>query len=74
MPHGLSSYGAQAWLLCDVWHLPRPGIEPVSPALAGGILPSVLTRKSYILPFRAYSVVSKHLFTACIGVYIKKKP
>ena len=76
LEHGLSSYGAQAWLLCDMWHLPRPGIEPVSPALAGGFLPSVLTRKSYILPFRAYSVVRKqvHLFTSCIGICIKKKP
>ena len=76
LEHGLSSYGSQAWLLCNMWHLPRPGIEPVSPALAGRFLPSVLTRKSYILPFRAYSVVRKqvHLFTSCIGICIKKKP
>ena len=24
-----------AYLLCSMWHLPRSGIEPVSPALAG---------------------------------------
>ena len=32
----LSSCGAWAWLLCSRWDLPGPGIEPVSPALAGG--------------------------------------
>ena len=31
----LSSCGAQAQLLRGMWDLPRPGLEPVSPALAG---------------------------------------
>ena len=31
----LSSCGSQAQLLCGMWDLPRPGLEPVSPALAG---------------------------------------
>ena len=31
----LSSCGAQAQLLCGMWDLPRPGLEPASPALAG---------------------------------------
>ena len=31
----LSSCGAQAQLLHGMWDLPRPGLEPVSPALAG---------------------------------------
>ena len=31
----LSSCGSQAQLLCGLWDLPRPGLEPVSPALAG---------------------------------------
>ena len=34
--HRLSSCGTRAHLLCDVWDLPRPEIEPLSPALAGG--------------------------------------
>ena len=34
---GLSSCGSQAQLLCGMWDLPRPGLEPVSPALAGEI-------------------------------------
>ena len=37
----LSSCGARAWLLRDMWDLPRPGIEPVSPALAGGFSTTV---------------------------------
>ena len=34
----LSSCGSRAQLLCGMWDLPRPGLEPVSPALAGGFL------------------------------------
>ena len=35
--HGLRSCGMQAYqLLRGMWDLPRPGIEPMSPALAGG--------------------------------------
>ena len=33
--HRLSSCGSQAQLLHGMWDLPRPGLEPVSPALAG---------------------------------------
>ena len=32
---GLSNCGSQAQLLRGMWHLPRPGLEPMSPALAG---------------------------------------
>ena len=32
---GLSSCGSRAQLLRGMWDLPRPGLEPVSPALAG---------------------------------------
>ena len=31
----LSSCNSGAQLLCSMWNLPRPGIEPVSPASAG---------------------------------------
>ena len=34
----LSSCGARAQLLRGMWDLPRPGLEPMSPALAGGFL------------------------------------
>ena len=31
----LSNCDSWAWLLRGMWDLPRPGLEPVSPALAG---------------------------------------
>ena len=31
----LSSCGSRAYLVCGTWDPPRPGLEPVSPALAG---------------------------------------
>ena len=31
----LSNCGSRAQLLCGMWDLPRPGLEPLSPALAG---------------------------------------
>ena len=38
LEHGLSGCGAQASLLCGVWDLARPEMEPTSPALADGFL------------------------------------
>ena len=38
---GFSSCGARASLLRGMWDLPGPGLEPVSPALAGGFLTTV---------------------------------
>ena len=37
----LSSCGAWAWLLHGMWDLPGPGLEHVSPALAGRFLTTV---------------------------------
>ena len=36
--HRLNSCSMRALLLPSMWDLPGPGIEPVSPALAGGFL------------------------------------
>ena len=44
----LSSCGPWAQLLCGTWDLPGPGIEPVSPALAGGFLTTAPPGKSLI--------------------------
>ena len=41
----LSSCGAQALLLRGMWDLPGPGLEPVTPALAGGFSTTVPPRK-----------------------------
>ena len=38
---GFNGCGARALLLCGMWDLPGPGLEPVSPALAGGFLTTV---------------------------------
>ena len=45
----LSSCCTWALLLQNMWDLPRPGIKPISPALAGGFLTIEPPRKSYIL-------------------------
>ena len=43
----LNSCGAWAQLLHGMWELPRTGIEPVSPALAGGFFTTKPTGKSW---------------------------
>ena len=43
---GLSNCGSQAQLLRGMWDPPRPGLEPVSPALAGGFLTTAPPGKS----------------------------
>ena len=49
LEHRLSSCGTWAQLLCGMWDLPGPGIEPVSPALAGGFLTTVPPGKPPVL-------------------------
>ena len=49
LEHKFSSHGTRAWLLRGLWNLPRAGIEPVSPALAGGFLTTGSPGKSSVL-------------------------
>ena len=49
LEHRLGSCGTQAQLLRSMWDLPGSGIEPVSPALAGGFLTTAPPGKSHIL-------------------------
>ena len=53
----LSSCGARASLLHSMWNLPRPGIEPASPALAGRVSSTVLpgSPKLFLLFFFSLS-------------------
>ena len=44
---GISSCGSQTWLLRGMWDLPGPGIEPVSPALAGVFFTTELPGKPW---------------------------
>ena len=46
LEHGLSNYGARAQLLLGKWDPPRPGMEPMSIALASGFLSLVSPGKS----------------------------
>ena len=46
LEHRLGSRGARAQLLRGMWDLPRTGIEPGPPALAGGFLTTVPPGKS----------------------------
>ena len=48
--HRVSSCGSWAQLLRSMWDLPRPGLEPVSPALAGRFSTTVPPGKP---PFRS---------------------
>ena len=52
LEHRLSSCGARAQLLHGVWDLPGPGLEPVSPALAGRFLTTAPPGKSPYGNFR----------------------
>ena len=53
LEHRLSSWGPGALLLQGTWDIPRPGIESVSPALAGGFFPTEPPGKPW------YCLVSK---------------
>ena len=47
----LSNCGSQAQLLRGMWNLPRPGLEPVCPELAGRLSTTVPPGKSAIVIF-----------------------
>ena len=55
LEHRLSSCGTQAQLLCGMWDLPGPGLELLSPALAGGLLTTAPPGESLISVLSAYN-------------------
>ena len=64
----LSSCGAWAQLLRGMWDLPGPGLEPVSPALAGRFLTTVPPGKSLQSIFKSsdnFYIIFKLL---CYGI------
>ena len=63
----LSSCGARAQLLRGMWDSPRPGIKPVSPALAGGFLTTAPPGKSQTLSLLICTVIKHALY--CGGKY-----
>ena len=50
----LSSCGSRAQLLGDMWDLPRPGPEPMSPALAGRLPTTAPPRKPKNINFLSF--------------------
>ena len=77
--HSLSSCGPRAELPCSMWDLPRPGIEPKFPALAGGFLttgppgkfPFSLLKALYSLSFPKPGPHHSHLEATDAGTVIK---
>ena len=55
LEQSLSNCGAWASLLHSMWDLPGPGLEPVSPALAGGFLTTAPPGKSLTAVFKLAS-------------------
>ena len=53
----LSNCGSQAQFLCGMWDLPRPGLEPVSPALAGRFSTTAPPRKS-LITCNSYNIIT----------------
>ena len=51
LEHGLRSCGPRAYLLRGMWDLPRSGIKPVSPELAGRFSTTKLPGKPCFSPF-----------------------
>ena len=58
----LSNCGSRAQLLCGMWNLPRPGLKPMSPALASGFSTTVPPGKPCLSLFK-FSLYS--IFIAC---------
>ena len=52
----LSSCGSRAQLLRGMWDLPRPGLEPVSPALAGRLSTTAPPGKPELI-FLVYNIL-----------------
>ena len=63
----LSSCGAWAQLLHGMWDLPRPGIEPMSPALAGRFLTTVPPGQSQFSTFFLLQIYLLIFIFGCVG-------
>ena len=60
--HRLSSCGSRAQPLCSMWDLPRPGLEPVSPALAGRFSTTAPPGKPLVFSFDFCFYISSAFF------------
>ena len=60
----LSSCGSRAQLLRGMWDLPRPGLEPVSPALAGRFSTTAPPGKPYLILLTPARVIPQNWTSA----------
>ena len=58
----LSSCGSRAQLLRGMWDLPRPGLEPVSPALTGRFSTTAPPGKPLIFDIKMFIIFHDHFF------------
>ena len=69
LEYRLSSCGARAQLLRGMWDPPGPGLEPVSPALAGGFLTTAPPGKPlfpyFLKQFLHISMFNQTLYFTC---------
>ena len=70
----LSNCGSRAQLLRGTWDLPRPGFEPVSPALAGRFSTTAPPGKPCVYVFERYWCVVSFLVTSFSGFGIRVIP
>ena len=56
--HRLSNCGSQAQLLRGMWDLPRPGLKPLSPALAGRLSTTAPPGKPHFFCFLTLLLMS----------------
>ena len=56
--HRLSNCGSRAPLLHGMWDLPRPGLEPVSPALAGRFSTPAPPGKPFFFFFESINLIT----------------
>ena len=64
----LSNCGSRAWLLRGMWDPPRPGLEPVSPALAGGLSTTAPPGKPCFFFFKFIYFLLRWAFAAVRGL------
>ena len=61
----LNSRGTRAQLLRGMWDLPEPGLEPVSPTLAGGFLTTAPPGKPIVSLFTFRSLIHLQFILIC---------
>ena len=65
----LSNCGSRAQLLRGMWDLPRPGLEPVSPELAGRFSTTAPPGKPQLNDFLTQYVLVEHIFFLLLIVF-----